>query len=220
MTQGNPDPGFVRTFNQAVHPFHAAGDDLADREAWTDEALMAGIALRDEAAFVVLYERYAALVYSTSLRVLADSQLAEDAAQDIFVRLWRRPEAFQPERGRFLSWLLSVVRNRAVDELRVRGRRRQREVVSIGLTDEDDHRPSGSNRDDPELSAQLAEEQVLVREALLGLPPEQRQALELAYFGGLTQQEIAIGLKQPLGTIKTRMRLGMQKLRRTLERRI
>lgn len=220
MTQGNPDPGFVRTLSQAAHQFKPAGSDIALRLSWTDEALMAGIMARDEAAFVVLYERYAALVYSTSLRVLADAQLAEDAAQEIFVRLWRRPEAFQPERGKFLSWLLSVVRNRAVDELRVRGRRRQREVVSIGLTDEDDHRPSGSDRDDPELSAQVLEEQRLVREALLELPAEQRRALELAYFGGLTQQEIAIGLKQPLGTIKTRMRLGMQKLRRSLEQRI
>lgn len=220
MTQGNSDPGLVRTLSQAAHSFRASGGDLALRSGWTDEALMAAIAARDDAAFVVLYERYAALVYSTSLRILADPQLAEDAAQDVFVRLWRRPEAFQPERGRFLSWLLSVVRNRAVDELRVRGRRRQREVVSTGLPDGDDHRPSSSGRDDPEISAQLVEEQTLVREALLTLPGEQRQALELAYFGGLTQQEIAIGLKQPLGTIKTRMRLGMQKLRRALEHRI
>lgn len=220
MTDANPDTVSARTLSRTVHSLRTKGSEIALRLSWTDESLMAGIVLRDEAAFVVLYERYAALVYSTSLRVLADPQLAEDAAQDVFVRLWRRPEAFQPARGKFLSWLLSVARNRAVDELRVRGRRRQREVASIGFTDEEDYRPSGVSRDDPELSAQLLEEQGLVREALSHLPVEQRRALELAYFGGLTQQEIAIGLNEPLGTIKTRMRLGMQKLRRALQERI
>lgn len=194
----------------------AAG--AAARTEWTDEALMHAIAARDELAFGVLYDRYVDLVYSASLRVLGDAQLAEDATQDIFVRLWRRPESFVPDRGRFLSWLMSVVRNRAVDELRARGRRQRREATVTTGEGEDDQVsliPAGDG-DDPILAAQLHEEQVLVRKALAELPAEQRMALELAYFGGLTQQQIAVALHEPLGTVKTRIRLGMLKLRRSL----
>ncbi|MFN0145062.1 MAG: sigma-70 family RNA polymerase sigma factor [Dehalococcoidia bacterium] len=178
---------------------------------------MAAIVSSDEAAFAVLYDRYVDLVYSASLRVLGDTQLAEDATQDIFVRLWRRPETFVAERGRFLSWLMSVVRNRAVDELRARGRRRRREGGGAGPAEEDAMAalPSAEG-DDPITAAQLHEEQVMVRGALGHLPREQRLALELAYFGGLTHQEIAVTLHEPLGTVKTRIRLGMQKLRRAL----
>lgn len=177
---------------------------------------MNAIVERDELAFVVLYDRYADLVYSASLRVLADTQLAEDATQDVFVRLWRRPEAFIAGRGRFISWLMSVVRNRAVDELRARGRRRRRESTT-GTEGDDDLLASVPGRDDDPLATAAAhEEQLLVRRALTGLPADQRTALELAYFGGMTQQEIAAALHEPLGTVKTRIRLGMQKLRRAL----
>lgn len=178
---------------------------------------MLAVAARDQQAFAVLYDRYADLVYSTSLRVLADAQLAEDATQDVFVRLWRRPEAFIAERGRFLSWFMSVVRNRAVDELRARGRRRRRELAGTGEQTEDALALLSTETDDPVREAQLHEEQRLVRLALCGLPAEQKLALELAYFGGLTQQEIAAALQEPLGTVKTRIRLGMQKLRRSLQ---
>jgi len=178
---------------------------------------MVAITAHDELAFAVLYDRYVDLVYSASLRVLADSQLAEDTAQDVFVRLWRRPETFISERGRFLSWLMSVTRNRAVDELRARGRRRRREGGPLGEPDEAASPLFSTECEDPCASAQLHEEQVLVRHALTELPPDQRRALELAYFGGMTQQEIAVALHEPLGTVKTRIRLGMQKLRRALE---
>ncbi len=172
----------------------------------------------DQCAFAVLYDRYADLVYSASLRVLGDTQLAEDTTQDVFVRLWRRPEAFIADRGRFMSWLMSVTRNRAVDELRSRGRRRKREVAAGGATDDDRPLQVPANSDDDPLgAAQLHEQQTLVRKALADLPAEQKVALELAYFGGLTQQEISALLHEPLGTVKTRIRLGMQKLRRSLE---
>jgi RNA polymerase sigma-70 factor (ECF subfamily) len=180
---------------------------------------MAAVTTRDECAFAVLYDRYVDLVYSTSLRVLADAQLAEDATQDVFVRLWRRPETFIAARGRFLSWLMSVSRNRAVDELRARGRRRKREIAASGTPEEEGLQLQGQG-DETLRTAQLHEQQEMVRRALSDLPPEQQLALELAYFGGLTQQEIAEALGEPLGTVKTRVRLGMQKLRRALEHRV
>jgi RNA polymerase sigma-70 factor (ECF subfamily) len=178
---------------------------------------MAAVAAQDDYAFAVLYDRYVDLVFSAAVRVLADSQLAEDTTQDVFVRIWRRPEAFVAERGRFLSWLMSVTRNRAVDELRARGRRRKREGSSLGPPDDANAMPLfPGESDDPLHAAQLHEDQVRVRRALVDLPQDQRRALEMAYFGGLTQQEIAIELHEPLGTVKTRIRLGMQKLRKAL----
>ena len=152
--------------------------------------------------------------------MLTDVHEAEDVTQDVFVRLWRRPETFISERGRFLSWLMSVARNRAVDELRSRGRRHRREVLNGEGVDDDPSALVPAETDDPLLTAQLHEAQKLVRAALVGLPAEQRLALELAYFGGFTQQEISAVLHEPLGTVKTRIRLGMQKLRRSLENRV
>ena len=187
-----------------------------DRSEWSDERLMTAVVAHDEGAFALIYDRYADLVYSASLRILGDTQLAEDATQDIFVRLWRRPESFVAERGRFVSWFMSVVRNRAVDELRSRGRRRRHEGTGAPEADDELLACLPSHDPDPGDQAALQESRHAVRCALLGLPHEQRVALEMAYFGGLTQQEIALALHEPLGTIKTRIRLGMQKLRRSL----
>ena len=178
---------------------------------------MAAIVARDPYAFAAIYDRYADLVYSAALRILADVQLAEDATQDVFVRLWRRPESFIAERGRFVSWLMSVSRNRAVDELRSRGRRWRREAPQPPGDDEPGFATIADGAASPLEEAQVHEQGLLVRRALKELPFDQRAALELAYFGGLTQHEIALTLHEPLGTIKTRIRLGMQKLRRALE---
>jgi RNA polymerase sigma-70 factor (ECF subfamily) len=178
----------------------------------TDEQLMARLAMRDIRAFEALYDRYGTLVYSTALRVVGDTQLAEDIAQEVFLRIWRRPDHYVPERGRFVTWLLSVARNGAVDQIRTRGRRRQHETAGEVLERE---LPADEGQD-PALMAQLADERQKVRRALASLPPEQRRVIEMAYYGGYTQQEIAEMLRQPLGTVKTRIRLGMQKLRATL----
>ncbi|HEX6030278.1 MAG TPA: sigma-70 family RNA polymerase sigma factor [Tepidiformaceae bacterium] len=207
----------MRSIDRTIEVGRVEAEDFAVRSNWTDEALMLAVTARDESAFAVLYERYVDLVYSAAVRVLGDSQLAEDAAQDVFVRLWRRPETFVAERGRFVSWLMSVTRNRAVDELRARGRRRKREGVALAEPDEAHIISECQAEDDPVRAAQLHEEQTAVRRALRELPSDQKVALELAYFGGLTQQEIAVRLHEPLGTVKTRIRLGMQKLRRALE---
>ncbi|MEE8347090.1 MAG: sigma-70 family RNA polymerase sigma factor [Dehalococcoidia bacterium] len=178
-----------------------------------DEELMRRLHYRDVRAFEELFNKFGDLVYSTALRVLRDTQLAEDVSQEIFVRIWRKPESYVAERGRFLTWLISITRNRAVDEIRARGRRQRHETAS---PEEQERELPADDAIDPALNAQLTEQRRIVRAALAEIPPEQREVIELAYFGGLTQQEIAERLVQPLGTVKTRIRLGMQKLRSAL----
>lgn len=183
-----------------------------------DDELMDRLPSRDLGAFQALYERYSDLVYSVSLRVVADPYVAEDVTQDVFLRVWRRPEQFDVTRGKFVTWLLSVTRNRSIDVRRSQGRRLRHEALPTS-SEEEDVLPSNDDRDDPALATVLSDERLAVRKALEVLPAEQKLAIQLAYFGGLTQQEIANKLGQPLGTVKTRIRLGMQKMRGALEER-
>jgi len=178
-----------------------------------DEELMQRLVYRDLWAFRALYDRYGNLVYSAALRVVRDAQVAEDMVQEIFLRIWRKPDSYVAQRGRFVTWLTSVTRNRAVDEIRSRGRRFRYETAS---PEEQERELPAPDTNDPALSAELADQRRLILAALAQIPMEQRQIIELAYFGGLTQQEIAERLSQPLGTVKTRIRLGMQKLRAAL----
>ena len=175
-----------------------------------DEELMQRLVYRDLWAFRALYDRYGNLVYSAALRVVRDAQVAEDMVQEIFLRIWRKPDSYVAQRGRFVTWLASVTRNRAVDEIRSRGRRFRHETAS---PEEQERELPAPDTNDPALMAELADQRRLIVAALAQIPAEQRQIIELAYFGGLTQQEIAERLSQPLGTVKTRIRLGMQKLR-------
>jgi RNA polymerase sigma-70 factor (ECF subfamily) len=178
-----------------------------------DEELMERLFDRDLQAFRTVYERYGSLVYSTCLRIVRDTQIAEDMVQEIFLRIWRRPESYLPQRGRFVTWLTSVTRNRAVDEIRSRNRRFRHETAS---PEEQEREVPAAERMDPALTAELSDQRRLILAALAEIPQEQRQVIELAYFGGFTQQEISERLSQPLGTVKTRIRLGMQKLRSAL----
>lgn len=178
-----------------------------------DEELVQRLVYHDLGAFEALYGRYGDLVYSTALRIVRDAHLAEDLAQEIFLRLWRRPESYILHRGGFLTWLLTVTRNRAIDEARSRGRRYRHETA---FPEERQREVPAGSEADPASGAELADLQRAVRSALETLPPEQRQVIELAYFGGLSQREIAQRLDQPLGTVKTRIRLGMQRLRAAL----
>ena len=178
-----------------------------------DEELMERLAFNDLLAFRALYKRFGNIVYSTSLRIVRDGQVAEDVTQEIFLRIWRKPESYVPQRGRFLTWLTSVTRNRAVDEVRSRTRRYRHETAS---PEQQEREIAGPETDDPALTAELSDQRRLILTAMAGLPQEQREVIELAYFGGLTQQEISERLSQPLGTVKTRIRLGMQKLRAAL----
>lgn len=178
-----------------------------------DQQLIARMATRDVGAFETLYDRYATLTYSVARRVVGDAHLAEDMAQEVFLRLWRQPEKYDADKGGFATWLLSVTRNRAVDLLRTQRRRLRLEATS--LEQQGRESPAG-NAPDPALAAELADRRRTVRAAMATLSHEQRQVIDLAYFGGLTQQEVAHRLGQPLGTVKTRIRLGMRKLRAAL----
>jgi RNA polymerase sigma-70 factor (ECF subfamily) len=193
--------------------------ERVDYAGLRDEELMDRLGSRDLAAFGELYDRYSDLVYSVSLRVVAEPQVAEDVTQDVFLRVWRRPEQFDLTRGKFVTWLLSVTRNRSIDERRSQGRRLRREAIPSATSEVEDVLPSTDARDDPALATLLADDRRAVRKALEVLPAEQKLAIQLAYFGGLTQQEIADRLSTPLGTVKTRIRLGMRKMRVVLEER-
>lgn len=187
-----------------------------------DESLVAALADGDAHALEVLYDRYSRAVYSLAWGLLGEQGSAEEVVQETFLKLWRRPLAYQTTRGRLLPWLLGIAHHHAVDVLRRRtlenrvlGRRTSgRQEASPG---ELDAVPELSREASPELQAGAQEQRRAVLEALAALPPAQRLTLELAYYRGLTQTEIAVALGEPLGTIKTRMRLGLQRLRATPE---
>jgi RNA polymerase sigma-70 factor (ECF subfamily) len=192
--------------------------ERVDYTGLRDEELMDRLSGRDLLAFEALYDRYGDLVYSVALRVVGDTHVAEDVTQDVFLRVWRRPEYYDLRRGKFVTWLLSVTRNRSIDERRSQSRRLRHEALPA-TNEEEDILPGTDERDDPALATVLSDERLAVRRAIEKLPSEQKLAIQLAYFGGLTQQEIANKLGQPLGTVKTRIRLGMQKMRGALEER-
>jgi RNA polymerase sigma-70 factor, ECF subfamily len=178
-----------------------------------DTALVALIARRDEGALSALYDRYSRLAFSLSMRIVGERSLAEEITADSFVSVWRAAGSFTEERGRFVTWLLSVVRHRAIDELRRLNVRPEGTAVELNDALQSTALPDGL--DD---LMDVRQRQTVVRSALATLPAPQRQALELAYFGGLTQQEIADRTGTPLGTVKTRMRLGLLKMRDELRR--
>lgn len=177
-----------------------------------DEELVLRLGSRDDRALEELYGRYSRAVYSLAARILRDSARAEETAQEVFLRLWRRPESYVSGRGAFATWILRVTHNRAIDLLRAS------RVDLLPLEGDVAARveESGASLDLADLAG-LREQRGAVRLALTGLPVPQRQAIELAYFGGLTQREIADRLGEPIGTIKTRTRLALQKLRSALD---
>ena len=183
-----------------------------ERAGPTDETLIALVADGDEAALGQLYDRYATAVFSLAIRITRDQELAEDITQEVFLRVWRKAATFTVERGRFATWLLSMTHHLAVDQVR-RQRTRPRAAVS---TDEVQVRGLPDPGTDIEEESWVRQQRALVWAALAHLPEAQRRPLELAYFGGLTQVEIAALLGDPLGTIKSRMRQGLLRLRNLL----
>jgi RNA polymerase sigma factor (sigma-70 family) len=173
----------------------------------SDEAVVALVARSDEAALAELYDRFGRVAYGVALRILRDERLAEDAVQEGFLAAWRSADRFMPERGKASTWVLTLVHRRAVDLVRREDRRR-----AEALTDDVEPAPSGSAEDD----AWLRFERERVQAALRQLPDQQREALELAYYGGFSQSELAERLGQPVGTIKSRMFTGLARLRELL----
>jgi RNA polymerase sigma-70 factor (ECF subfamily) len=177
-----------------------------------DAAWLARAAAGDGAALAPLYDLHARAIYSLALRVLGDEADAEDVLQEVFTQAWRQAGRYDAARGTVVAWLLTMARTRAIDRLRARQAR------------PDTGAPQGDNalRDlptfavDPGDALSAVRDAERVREALGYLPPVQRLAIELAYFEGLTQSQIAERLEQPLGTVKTRIRLGLLKLRDAL----
>ncbi len=179
----------------------------------SDEQLMEGVRRGDSRAIAALYDRYSGLIFALGLRMLGDREGTEELVQEVFLRAWRQAGTYRPSLGRVSTWLLGIARNLAIDELRRRGARPQR---ADGDSDEQLAQIAGAQDDDPAVQVGLAARRQEVRRALDTLPPAQRQVMELAYYSGLTQSEIAQRLGDPLGTVKTRMRLATQKLRELL----
>ena len=178
-----------------------------------DAALVALVSRRDEGALSALYDRYSRLAFSLAVRIVGDRALAEEITVDSFVSVWRASGSFVEERGRFITWLMSVVRHRAIDELRRLKIRPEGNAVELN-----EALQSAAYPDALDDLVDMHRQREMVRSILAGLPAPQREALELAYFGGFTQQEIAEKTGTPLGTIKTRMRLGLMKMRDELRR--
>ena len=172
----------------------------------TDEEVLELLARSDERALAELYDRFGSVAYGLALRVLRDETLAQDAVQEAFLAVWRSADSFLPERARPSTWILTLVHRRAVDLVRREERRRSEPL-------EDSMHPVGGATDE---EASVRFHRRLVREALGRLPDDQREALELAYYAGLTQSEIAARLDQPLGTVKSRTFAGLTRLRHLL----
>ena len=181
---------------------------VQSESAAADVELLHAVARGDEAALARLYDAYRVILFGLLIRILNSREEAEDILQDVFVQVWRRAKDFDEKRGRPFTWLVTLARSRAIDRLRLLGARQRlvtgaaqekTEAVSDALTD----------------TIRQAQKET-VRRALAELPDEQKQTLMLAYFEGLTQSEIAAKLNAPLGTVKTRMRSGLIKLRALL----
>ena len=173
----------------------------------TDRALVARIEGRDADALAALYDRHAARLMGLAHRILGDTGEAEEVLQEVFLYVWRSASSFDASRGTVLAWLLVVTRSRAID--RVRSRRPMSRAVRQDLN-EISNTPAAQ---DVEADSATRQWESLCRSAIADLPADQRRVLELAYFGGLTHQEIAEKTSTPLGTVKTRARLGLMKLR-------
>jgi len=173
---------------------------------FSDPEMVSGLAAGEVEVLRTLYQRYGTLAYSLAVRMLGDHGRAEDVVQDAFIKVWTSAGSFDPNRGTLRTWLLTTVRHRAIDYLRGRpGRERKELELSLEL-------PSHGAGSDPWRDVSESLERQAIRQALGSLPADQRQVVELAYYGGYTQREIAEVVQVPLGTIKGRTRLAMEKL--------
>jgi len=174
----------------------------------TDVELLAAIARKDETAIAELYDRYRVILFGLLIRILTSREEAEDVLQEVFLQVWRRAGDFDEKRGRPFTWLVTLARSRGIDRLRSLA---AKERVALARAREPSEEVSDAVAD-----AFASVQRTLVTTALAQLPEEQKRPLTLAYFEGLTQSEIAAKLGAPLGTVKTRMRTGLMKLREVL----
>lgn len=179
---------------------------LPTRPTVSDTHLLHGIAERDQRAFLALYERYGNLVYSLALRVVRHQVMAEEVTQDVFLKVWQQPTRWNPALGQFSSWLLTITRNAGID--RLRKERRHWTSAHDYLDPLVEAGEKGAVGENPYWFDGL-----LLARLLQQLPVEQRQLIELAFYQGYTHSELAENLQLPLGTVKTRLRTGLQKLR-------
>jgi RNA polymerase sigma-70 factor (ECF subfamily) len=187
---------------------NSAGFRARDQD-WV--ALIRSVADGDQSALATLYDTTSRLVFGLVLRILSDREAAEEVLLDVYTQVWRQAATYDRSRGTPLAWLMTIARSRALDRLRSGRQDRQRKEPLDAVIE------AQSAAANPEEMTVMAERQRLVRRALDTLSPEQREVIELAYYSGLSHSEIAAQLGQPLGTVKTRTRLGMMKLREALK---
>jgi RNA polymerase sigma-70 factor (ECF subfamily) len=192
----NPVAGSQRSSSGGAQPRNSAEHD---------RLLLGRVEARDQGAMAEIFDTYSRMAYSIALRVLKDPAQAEDVMQDVFFQVWQNPRAFAPERGSLGAWLAVVVRNRSIDAMR---RRRPSDPVEEVVL------ASGADVAGEVERATMMER---VRGVLKNLPPEQRESLELAFFGGMTHAEIAEKKSEPLGTVKTRIRMALICLRKAFQ---
>jgi RNA polymerase sigma-70 factor (ECF subfamily) len=181
-------------------------------EEWSDEQLIAQVARGDTAAYEMLYDRYSSAVMGFALKITGDRSLAEEILQETFWRVWRKADLFQTQRGAFANWFFGIARNLSIDLLRRQGPQGNQADEADQIIE----RTIDPSPDVPE-AAWLRVKYEKMRAAIKSLPSEQRYVIEMAYFRGMTRQEIARATGEPLGTIHTRARLALQKLRDELQ---
>ena len=182
-------------------------------DALDDHQLLARVSDQEPNALDALYSRYASAVYSLAMFMLKDTGLAEEATQDIFLNIWLKSGSFKPDRGQPKTWIMSVAHHRIIDLIRSR---RRTTAITVASDSEDLERiPAANLPIDEQVERKLERERI--QKSLATLPEAQREVIRMAYFDGYSQSEIAALLNQPLGTVKTRVRLAMQKLRLVLQ---
>ncbi len=212
MNPESPSPSYDHLKSHAVRTRSITGvpESESDQHQAIDDELVARMAAGDEAALVICYDLWSDRIHCLALRIVGDPDDAADVVEETFWQAWKSADRYERERGRPGAWLLMIARTRALDRLRSRGRARDRELLAAEL-ETHSVQPTETDRE-----VECADTRVAVNSALHSLPAEQRQVLELAYFGGLSHSEIARSTGQALGTVKSRVRLGMNKLRSRL----
>jgi len=179
----------------------------------TDAQLYVRMRSNDQAALEEIYDRYERLVYSFAYRMTQNGQMAEDTVQEVFIKLWKEHAPYTEDKGKFSSWLLTMTRNTSLDALRKKGKQQE-----VGLLNKDAEQMKAPIHEMPEQMLEWKEKGTVLRKAIFRLKIDQRTIVELFYFHGLSQESISTRLDIPLGTVKSRIRLALQHLRKHLEK--